>query len=146
MNERNADQVWSNFTDENSAEALEIHAKLRFHVESQVGPSNRLPIVLAVKSREGKLLGGLRGYSHWQWLYVSHLYVDESSRSTGLGGELMRRVELEARDRSCVGLYVDTFDEKARDFYGRNGFSMVGEIANFPPGKTRFYLSKKLKE
>lgn len=83
MNERNADRVWSNLTEEDSAEAREIHEKLRSHVETQVGSSGRAPLVLSVKSLDGKLLGGLRGHSHWQWFYISHLYVDEAARSTG---------------------------------------------------------------
>ena len=109
-------------------------------------PVGRAPLVLSVKSLDGKLLGGLRGHSHWQWFYISHLYVDEAARSTGLGQELMRRAEVEAKKRSCVGIYVDTFDERARNFYVKNGFAMAGEIANFPPGKTRFYLSKNLEK
>jgi ribosomal protein S18 acetylase RimI-like enzyme len=125
-------------------EAQLIHEALRIEIESQVGPSKRQGLTLVFHSKSGDLQAGLRGFSHWQWLYISHLWVSPEARSKGLGAKLIVEAESEARKRGCLGLYVDTFDEGAASFYRRQGFNEVGRIENFPVGRARIFLSKAI--
>jgi ribosomal protein S18 acetylase RimI-like enzyme len=125
-------------------EAKRIHEALRREVESQVGPSHRQGLTLSVNSRTGELAGGLRGFSHWKWLYISHLWVTEAYRSKGLGAKLVAEAETVARHRGCRGLYVDTFDLKAARFYERQGFKEIGRIEDFPENAQRIFLAKEL--
>jgi hypothetical protein len=45
---------------------------------------------------------------------------------------------------SSSGLYFDTFESGAAQFYERCGFSRFGQINDFPPGFARAFLYKKL--
>ena len=94
--------------------------------------------------RRGALIAGLNGASHWRWLYVRHLWVEASQRGRGLGRRLMAEAERLAKDRGCVGIYVDTFDPQAAAFYEDIGFTRVGEIVGFPPGHQRLFFRKSL--
>lgn len=65
-------------------------------------------------------------------------------RGTGVGTQLMRMAEDEARSRSCVGVWLDTHTFQARPFYERLGYSVFADLPDFPPGHTRFYMMKRL--
>jgi GNAT superfamily N-acetyltransferase len=129
---------------DDSSEAQSIHDHLRQHIELEVGASERCALTITAKDDKGVLLGGARGFSHWRWLYISHLWVDKSARSLGLGAKLISSIESEAKTRSCAGLYVDTFSPKARDFYIRQGFEDFGRLDEMPLKGARYYLKKRL--
>lgn len=131
-------------TTEDSEPAQKIHRTLKAEVEAEVGPSDRKALILSAHDESGELRGGLRGYSHWKWLYISHLWVDIGARAHGLGARLMMRAEDEARAQGLMGLYVDTFSPRAARFYEKNGFVETGRIQDFPPGRSRIILSKRL--
>jgi ribosomal protein S18 acetylase RimI-like enzyme len=119
---------------DDSRDAQAIHEGLRSHVEAMFGPAERKPVVIT--STEGEILkGGLRGSIHWKWLYITHLWVENGSQGKGLGRFLLAEAERVARDNQCVGLYVDTFEEKVAGFYKKNGFKETGRIENFPAGR-----------
>src|SRR5689334_19458655 len=58
----------------------------------------------------GQLVGGLIGYTHWDWLFVKQLWVAETVRRRGVGSSLMRAAEREASVRGCLHAHCDTFD------------------------------------
>jgi ribosomal protein S18 acetylase RimI-like enzyme len=72
-------------------------ADRRFVVQALVGYNNAqaTPAThrdLTVFSRHnGEVVGGLLGYTHWNWLFVTHLWVADTFRRRGLGRSLMRR-------------------------------------------------------
>jgi GNAT superfamily N-acetyltransferase len=70
--------------------------------------------------------------------------VAETARGDGLGRQLIMAAEAQARARDCIGVYIDTFDPRIAAYYEGAGFSRIGEIADFPPGGQRIYLSKRL--
>jgi GNAT superfamily N-acetyltransferase len=129
---------------DDSPEAKHVHDKLRAHIESEVGPADRRAFMVSAKDAAAELVGGVRGFSHWKWLYISHMWVAENTRSSGLGAELIARTESEAKSRNCVGLYVDTFSEKARDFYIQRGFVEFGRLDEMPLNGVRYFLKKRL--
>lgn len=129
---------------EDSEPAQAIHRALKAEIETEVGPADRKPLVLSAHDESGELRGGLRGFSHWKWLYISHFWVDSRARARGLGARLLARAEDEARDQGLIGLYVDTFNPRAARFYEKNGFVETGRIQDFPPGQARIFLSKRL--
>ena len=135
---------WRISDSDQTPESAVIHERLKAHIEKESGPPNRRPLVISVEDERGKLVAGLRGFTHWQWLYVSHVWVEESQRSSGLGTELLARAENEAKSRNCVGIYVDTFSEKTRDYYLARGYQEFGALADFPPGQKRSFLYRRL--
>jgi GNAT superfamily N-acetyltransferase len=117
---------------------------LRAYNRSQVGDSRHLPLVLSVRGDDGRVVAGLVGDTRWTWLFVSLLWVDESCRGTGLGKNLIATAETEARKRGCRHAYLDTFSFQARPFYEALGYTLFGELEEFPPGQRRYFLRKKL--
>lgn len=108
-----------------------------------LGSPNRRPLGIAIHSRkDGTLLGGLYGRTGFRRLFVELLFVPEALRGRGLGAKLLQQAEAEARKRDCIGAWLDTFSAEARNFYVNNGYRVFGEIADYPPGNTRFFLSK----
>lgn len=127
-----------------AGEAAEIAARLGAEIAAQFGPRDETPLSILAHTDEGALIGGLNGVIHWRWLYIRHLWVAAVARGEGLGRELIAAAEVEARSRNCIGIYIDTFDLRVADYYEGAGFSRAGEIADFPPGGQRIYLSKRL--
>ena len=111
--------------------------------ESDVGPAGRQP--LAVLLHEGEtLVAGLSGYTAWGWLYVQWLWVSETHRGQHLAGRMLAEAEAEARRRGCHGAYIDTFSPQALYVYQKAGYTVFGALPDFPPGRTRSFLSKSL--
>ena len=111
--------------------------------EADVGPAERKP--LAVIVREGtQIVGGISGYTAWGWLYVQWLWVAEDQRGQGLAGRMLEAAELEARARGCHSTYIDTFNPVALKLYQRAGYVPFGALNDFPSGRTRTFLQKRL--
>lgn len=127
-----------------TGESAEIAARLGAEIAAQFGPRDETPLCILARASEEQILGGLNGVIHWRWLYIRHLWVAEAARGEGLGGELIAAAEAHARSRHCVGAYIDTFDPRIAAYYERAGFARAGEIAGFPPGHQRIFLSKSL--
>ncbi|MGD9541697.1 GNAT family N-acetyltransferase [Methylocystis sp.] len=126
------------------SESAELAARLGEEIAAHFGPREERPVCVVARDPEGTLVAGLNGVSHWRWLYVRHLWVEQSQRGRGWGRRLIADAERIARERGCVGVYVDTFDLRAAAFYEALGFERAGEIVGFPPGHERYILSKQL--
>ncbi len=112
--------------------------------EAEVGPSGRRPIAVLVRDEIGAVVAGISGYSAWGWLYVQWLWVAEEQRGQGLAGRMLAAAEAEGRARGCHGAYVDTFSPVALRTYQRAGYVPFGKLEDFPPGRTRTFLQKRL--
>ncbi len=112
---------------------------------ADVGPSERRPLAVLVggPDAEGER-GGLSGYTAWGWLFVQWLWLPEDLRGQGLAGKLLAAAEEEAIRRGCHGAWIDTFNPKARRAYERQGYEAFGELPDFPPGRSRVFLKKRL--
>jgi hypothetical protein len=55
----------------------------------------------------------------------------------------MAAAEAYARERGCRGAYLETFSFQARPLYEKLGFKVFGEIKDFPPGHSHFFLKKE---
>lgn len=112
--------------------------------EADVGPADKQDLVAFVRDADGKVQGGLSGYTAWGWLYVQWLWLAEPSRGQGFGGRLLDLAEVEARERGCHGAFIDTFSPKARKAYEKQGYQAFGEMADFPKGRSRVFMQKSL--
>lgn len=102
-------------------------------------------LALLLRDSEAVLQGGLLGYTHWDWLFISHLWVADSLRGRGYGRALVARAEEEALHRGCGHAHLDTFDFQARAFYERLGYTVFGQLADYPTRHTRYFLQKELR-
>ena len=92
--------------------------------------------------RDGELVGGLLGSTHWNWLFISHLWLAADARGSGVGRQLITAAEEEAARRGCAHVHCDTFDFQALGFYQKLGFEIFGQLDNYPAGHTRYFLQK----
>jgi GNAT superfamily N-acetyltransferase len=88
--------------------------------------------------------GAIVGYGSVHWLpylflqgpegLVSELFVRESARGQGVGRELLRHIEMEARTRDCARLSLINLRNREsymRQFYVKAGWEERSEAANF---------------
>jgi predicted acetyltransferase/ribosomal protein S18 acetylase RimI-like enzyme len=113
----------------------------RSHV-SEYGPSRPLVLLLTGPDSD-EIVGGLHGSTGYSYLYVNLLFVPESMRRGGVGRKLMMEAEAEAIRRGCHAAVLDTFSFQARGFYEKLGYSVFGTLHDYPPGHSRFYLTKR---
>ena len=114
-----------------------------------MSPSCPTPLVVAARTGDGTLVGGVAGETLWThtadgWLQIALLWVAESARGQGLGRRLLCAAEREAERRGCRHVAVDTFEFQARPFYEREGYTVLGVQDDYPPGHRRYFLRKTL--
>jgi len=122
-----------------------ILAPLRAYNMAKTGAA--LPELVAWLVRDehsNEIVGGLYGRIFFRWLYIELLVVPEQARGQGTGSSLMQMAEDHAREKGCVGIWLDTFDFQAPAFYRRHGFTEVGQIDDYPPGHQHFFFQKRL--
>lgn len=122
-----------------------IFKPLREYNQSHAGdiPSEPVGILLRDPSTQA-IVGGFYGNMSCSWLFVELLSVPESMRGRGAGTELMLAAEELARQKGCVGIWLDTFSFQAPEFYRKLGFSEIGHITDYPPGHQRYFFQKRL--
>jgi GNAT superfamily N-acetyltransferase len=128
--------------DENIRQALV--EPLRAFNQSQAGPSNYRPLVIALRDESGSVRGGVWGYTAYGWLFVQFLVVPEQARGTGIGRRLMALAESEAVARGCRDAWLDTHEFQANGFYERLGYISFGELPNYPAPFSRFFFRKQI--
>ena len=48
------------------------------------------------------------------------------------------------RTRGCSQVMLTTYSFQARGFYEKEGYRVVGEMADYPPGATYYWMRKDL--
>jgi len=114
------------------------------YTDTKISDRDRQSLTFFLRDAEGSIVGGVHGNSGWSWLYISTLWVSETVRGKGFGTALMREAEREAARRGCRNIYLDTFSFQAVDFYLKLGYTIFGELEDFPPGHQRVFLRKTL--
>lgn len=92
-----------------------------------------------VYETDGKILGfvGLQGD------YLAGIFVDRHARSMGIGGQLIHYVQ---KIRRTLTLNVYRKNQRAMEFYLREGFSVLSEDIDKATGETDIVLSWKFEE
>ena len=99
---------------------------------------------MAVLSHQaGELIGGLLGFTHWNWMFIQQLWIAQNHRGSGLGRRLVLAAEREAFARGCTHAHCDTFGFQALPFYEKLGYEIFGRLEDYPPGHTRYFLQKR---
>jgi ribosomal protein S18 acetylase RimI-like enzyme len=107
-------------------------------------PSGKTPLAAFMRDEAGQLIGGLVASIYWDWLDIDELWVAASWRGQGHGRTLLRMAEAAASQRSCRWVQVKSWDFQAKAFYQRFGYRVAGEMADYPPGCTFYWLRKAL--
>ena len=124
---------------------MPIWAPLLAFNRAAVGDATAAPFALEIREApDGPVAGGLWGMSLWGSFYIALVVTPEGARGQGLGSDLMRRAEAEARARGCRQMWLDTYDFQARPFYERLGFTVFGQIDGPAPMFPRWFMQKAL--
>jgi len=109
-----------------------ILAPLSEYNQTHAGPVRGEKIAILIQDETGNTQGGLYAKVSGQWLFVELLVVPEIARGLGMGSKLMGMAETLAHEKGCQGIWLDTFSFQAPDFYLRLGFSIFGELKDYP--------------
>lgn len=132
-------------TDDPSADDLAMISKgLTDFNDADIGPSGRRALAIIIRDADGNATGGLSGYTGWGWLFTQWLFVPESLRGQGMAGRMLAQAEAEAIARGCQNAWIDTFNPQALRAYQRQGYTIFGELPEFPKGRSRTFLKKSL--
>jgi GNAT superfamily N-acetyltransferase len=126
-------------------ERLQILEPLRAYNAAQAGDGKSEKFALFVRDEHtDAVIGGLHGRILYSWLFIELLVVPEQIRGQRMGSQLMGMAENLARERGCVGVWLDTFDFQAPDFYRKRGYEAFGQLDDYPPGHQRLFFQKRL--
>ncbi len=136
---------------ETSLEATEAEAEalldiiVAYNKATGIRSTESEELVIRLKDPDtGELVGGLYAELYFGWLNVRYLAVPPECRGQGLGSRLLGMAQEHARERNCIGVWLDTFSFQAPEFYRRHGYESFGEIESYPPGHRRCFFQKQL--
>jgi GNAT superfamily N-acetyltransferase len=132
----------SNPTEE---ERLQILDPLRAYNAEMAGDGKSEKFAFFLRDENtDQVLGGLHARILYSWLFIELLVIPKEARGQQMGSQLMQQAEDLARERGCVGVWLDTFDFQAPEFYRKLGFTEFGHLDDYPPGHQRFFFQKRL--
>ena len=101
-------------------------------------------ISIFLKDGRQQIMGGLHGWTAFNYLHVDVLWLRENLRRQGYGKRLMQVAEEEALKRGCRYAQLDTFGFQARAFYEKLGYRIFGELDDVAGGHKWYFLKKDL--
>lgn len=119
-------------------------AGLDTHRRARIGLADDTQPIGVFMRRDGRVIAGADGRTQWSWLYVAHVWVDESLRGTGVGTRVLAAIEDAARARGCRAVFLDTLAFQAKPFYEKLGYREFGRLDDYPAGGTKHFLWKPL--
>lgn len=131
--EKPTDQVWA-----------VVGGGIDEHNQRLAGAYQGSRVCFVLYSPDQQVAGGVIGDIYWDWFYIDLMYVKDELRGHGYGGRLLSLAEAEARRRGAKNVYLDTFSFQAPEFYAKYGYRVFGELADFPAGHTRYFMTKEL--
>lgn len=91
------------------------------------------PIELLAKNDKNEIVGGVIGYvGYYAGFKINILWMREDTRGSGLGSQLLKQAEKEAKLLGANIVLLDTFSFQAEDFYIKNGYKVFGRIEDYP--------------
>jgi GNAT superfamily N-acetyltransferase len=127
------------------ADRATILAALVTYNDRAAGPSPAQPLAVLIHDPETQqAIGGLWGRIVYDWLYVEMFVVPEAFRGHRLGSDILKQAEDIARARGCIGVWLDTYEFQAPDFYAKQGYELFATIDDHPLGQHRFFFKKYL--
>jgi GNAT superfamily N-acetyltransferase len=99
-------------------------------------------LYLRADGGDGGLVGGLSGFDLQGWLFVKFLAVTPEARGSGVGAKLLVKAEDWARRHGLAGVYLDTFDFQAPEFYAKCGYTEFGRLPAVGGYPQRIWFAK----
>ncbi len=122
-----------------------IVMRMNAFIRRVTGPLGLKRLGIEARDQKGRLVGGIIGYTWWNWFQFNQIWIEGRSRRKGLGEKILRMAETEARRRGCAYTSTRAYDFQAPFFFGRMGYRPFVRYKDFPKGHLRFCLLKELK-
>ncbi len=121
-----------------------IEGMLAYHANNG-HPRETMTYSVLLRNQKNEVRGAIVVSFLYNGMHIDLLWVDESLRNQDWGSKLIKIAEEEAVRRGCALAYTDTFTWQAPEFYKKNGYTIYGELDDFPVGNSLYYFVKKLK-
>jgi len=102
------------------------------------------PLSILKRDDSEQIVAGLYGESFWNALYIDSFWVKKELRNNGIGTEILKAAEEEAKRRKCLFVYLWTQDFDAPDFYKKQGYKEFVAMPDFPVGHSRIGFMKRM--
>jgi GNAT superfamily N-acetyltransferase len=112
------------------------------HWHQSVRKSGGQDFDLYVEDDSGELIAGLYGEAYFESFEIDRLWVAEVHRHQGLGSQLLQKALTFGLEQNCRFCHLTTFSFQAPNFYTQQGFEIVGELKDFPPGFSKYWLRR----
>jgi ribosomal protein S18 acetylase RimI-like enzyme len=113
------------------------------HVGELQKQNPEVKIRLAIKDREGRILGGILAGTVLGTMAIEHLWVDESRRGQGYGKELLMAAERIAKKSGCISGQTWVLSFQAHGFFRKQGYRVFGISDGYPNGIKEYYFIKR---
>ena len=121
-----------------------LEDRLYEHNSTVTGIGDGQLLAFLLRDDSGRIVAGICGNTWGGTCEIRQFWVEESQRHRGLGTQLFRAAEREARRRGCTQMLLMTFSFQAPAFYERHGFEVVATIADHPRGHRTLLMRKHL--
>lgn len=111
---------------------------------SSTGIRDARLLSITVRGRDENIVAGLYGWTWGGCCEVKTFWVHEQWRGRGIGTRVLRAAETEAMARGATQMVLSTHSFQAPEFYRRFGFSVVGQVDDYPIGPQSIYMCKRL--
>ncbi|CCO48414.1 putative Acyl-CoA N-acyltransferase [Vibrio nigripulchritudo SOn1] len=95
-------------------------------------------------TEKGEKTAGVTAEIFGSWLLINFLWVDKTCRGSGVGSELLAKLESYAKSKGCTSAMVDTFSFQAKPFYEKLGYECQMTLEQYPVSHARHYFTKQL--
>jgi len=106
--------------------------------------ANVHPLACFARLPSGELIGGAIARTWGECCELRQLWVAPPHRRRGIGRQLVKMVEHEARHRGCTVLYLETFSFQSPQLYLSLGYEVACEFHGFPDEVVKYVLQKDL--
>ena len=131
--------------DPDPQEVKTVLENLKAYNLARVGYRDDRRLAVFLRDQNDHIIGGITGWTYWDWLEIELLWIREDLRGSGYGKRLLEAAEEQAMARGCDQVLLDTFSFQATDFYKSQGYDIFGTLDGFAGKHKRFYLRKQLK-
>ncbi|MFX1607144.1 MAG: GNAT family N-acetyltransferase [Promethearchaeota archaeon] len=113
------------------------------HVQNILKEYPHTDYCAVLKNEDGKVIGGISGYTTLGILNIAELWVDDRYRGLGYGKDLLIHAETLAQKRRCIAGQIACFSFQNVEFLKSHGYEILGFSDAYPNDVNEYYLTKK---
>lgn len=93
-----------------------------------------------VVTNNHRFVGGITGHAYWDSLEIDDLFVEAEYRGQGIGKQLMSEAIKYGKENELKFIHFRTYSFQGVDLYKRLGFKVIGELKDYPPGQSYYWM------